>query len=127
MKYFLIAIVTLLCCSCLVPGAPHWFNYKSNSMRADSVNIISYPGSLAYEYKSVKNDYDSILVLDPIHRVFRRMELEKGSLYNEKPYYSFYKKEPWNLKKIEKMDFIILKKYQQNSVTVDTLCYYKVR
>ncbi|RLJ77642.1 hypothetical protein BCL90_2741 [Pedobacter alluvionis] len=124
MKYFMV-ILLLLCCGCLVPGAPHWFKYKSNGKYVDSVIIISYPNALTYKYKSAKRDYDSILVLDPIHRVFRRMEIKENFYFNETPHYSFHKRESWNLVKMEKVDYVIIKRYHLHSVTVDTLCYIK--
>jgi len=127
MKCFLIAIVMSLCCGCLVPGAPHSFHYKLHPKSTDSVRVVSTQHHLGYEYLPTKADYDSVLLVDPIYHDLKRMEL-KENFYNEsKPFYLYYKREGWNLHKIKKVDYIVLKRYRQNAVTVDTLCYYKVR
>jgi len=110
---------------CLMLGAPHYYNYQSTDENADSIVVISYPSRLDYQYRFTKNKWDSVLVLDPIHLVYQKMTLKENASFYPKAYYSFYKNERWNLKKMEKIKSVVVKRYQQNLADVDTL-YYKM-
>jgi hypothetical protein len=125
MKYVLLLMVMVLSSGCLMLGAPHYYNYKSTHANADSIVVISYPSRLDYQYRFTKNKWDSVLVLDPIHLVYQKMTLKENASFYPKAYYSFYKNERWNLKKMEKVNSVLVKSYQQNLADVDTL-YYKM-
>jgi len=125
MKYLLLILVMIFCSGCLMLGAPHYYNYQPTYGKTDSVVVISYPSRLDYQYRFTKNKWDSVLVFDPINMVFQKMTLKENANFYPKAYYSLYKNERWNLKKMEKVKSIVVKRYQQNLVDVDTL-YYKV-
>ena len=125
MKYLLLLMVVVSGSGCLMLGAPHYYNYQSTDENADSIVVISYPSRLDYQYRFTKNKWDSVLVLDPIHLVYQKMTLKENASFYPKAYYSFYKNERWNLKKMEKIKSVVVKRYQQNLANVDTL-YYKM-
>ena len=127
MKYILPVLVVLLCSGCLMLGAPHYYHYKLPNHKADSIMVISYPSQLDYQYRFAKNEWDSVFVFDPIHQLFQKMELKENANFYPKVYYSFYKKEHGNVKKMDKVKSVVLKRYQQNSVYVDTLYYHDVK
>lgn len=125
MKYLLLIMVMVFSSGCLMLGAPHYYNYQSPYGNTDSIMVISYPSRLDYQYRFTRNKWDSVLVFDPIHLAFQKMTLKENVNFYPKAYYSLYKNERWNLKKMEKVKSIVVKRYQQNLVDVDTL-YYKV-
>ncbi len=114
-KYSLLLGI-LLFVGCLVPGAPHFYYYKSNRPHGyDSIKVISTPGRLEYKYY-FKDELDSILIYDPIDRNFQRMTRSDDSMF-----FYFRKNETSNLKKIEKVKKLVLKKVISGKVHYDTL------
>lgn len=65
------------------------------------------------------------MVFDPVQLQFKKMTLVENVDFYPKAYYSFYKRERWNLLKMKNVKSIIVKRYQQNIADVDTL-YDKV-
>lgn len=124
MKYLLLLVVMVVGSSCLMLGAPHYYNYQSTRGNIDSVVVISYPSKLDYQYRFTENRWDSVMVFDPIQPGFKKMMLIENADFYPKAYYS-YRSESRNLIKMRNIKSIFVKRYQQNIADVDTL-YYKV-
>lgn len=125
MKYLLLLVVMVFASSCLMLGAPHYYNYQSTRENIDSILVISYPSRLDYQYRFTKNRWDSVMVFDPIQPGFKKMMLIENVDFYPKAYYSLYKIERRNLIKMKNVKSIIVKRYQQNIADVDTF-YCKV-
>ena len=114
--------MVLLFTSCLVPGAPQYFYYKSNSLQGrDSIKIVSFPNNVEYRYYYTGiNKFDSVLLHDPIGRTFQKMKLSEDASF-----FYFDKWKRWNLHKIKKVKTVILEKIQAGKMSYDTLYVFQ--
>lgn len=124
MKRILGLGMILFLTGCLVLGAPQRFHFKTQSPNpVDSVILVSFPNEIDYQYWQGNLKLDSIYLVNPFS--FNSQKMKSVNRYYQQPsYMSVYDRQRWNLKKVRRMNFVLLKKYQNNAVMIDT--FYRV-
>ena len=120
--FFLLLIFFLT--GCLVPGAPQTFNYHTNnSSKCATLEAISFPHQIEYFYQPCEQLLDSVFLFEPKLKAFKKVS------WNEtEECFRLTKRENMingNLSRMRKIDAIVIKKYKQNVLSLDTLSVYE--
>ena len=111
MKKSLLILMTIGLSGCLVPGAPHYYAFRSTSpLRQDSGYVVSFPQQRA-EYQFRSSAYDSVFVFDPVQGGYRKMTSNNFYAYRTNA----------SEKQIKELTAVHLKTYTKGTVKFDTL------
>ena len=118
-KFFVLALIALTFCGCLVPGAPYNFYFKQHvGLTSSNLKVTSHQFSGDFFYTPAK-PVDSVYVLDTMKGSYQRMKFDPTDNT-----YQYHRREHFfnaNLRRWRKTSTTVFRSYLNGKLTMDTL------